>query len=68
MIALCDKSKKVNYILADDEGHGFRKPVNMAIYAETEKFLSEVIGGRYQKDMPFICKKYNLFKQKRPPL
>jgi hypothetical protein len=24
----------------------------MAMYAETEKFLSEVIGGRYQKDMP----------------
>ncbi|WP_228412797.1 S9 family peptidase [Chryseobacterium sp. G0162] len=53
VIALRDKGKKVNYILADDEGHGFRKPVNsMAMYAETEKFLSEVIGGRYQKDMP----------------
>ncbi|ATN05387.1 S9 family peptidase [Chryseobacterium indologenes] len=53
VIALREKGKKVNYILADDEGHGFRKPVNsMAMYAETEKFLSEVIGGRYQKDMP----------------
>ncbi|MDR3022784.1 S9 family peptidase [Chryseobacterium sp.] len=53
VIALRDKGKKVNYILADDEGHGFRKPVNsMAMYAETEKFLSEVIGGRYQKEMP----------------
>ncbi|NIF05075.1 S9 family peptidase [Chryseobacterium sp. Tr-659] len=53
VIALRDKGKKVSYILADDEGHGFRKPVNsMAMYAETEKFLSEVIGGRYQKDMP----------------
>ncbi|WP_353145912.1 S9 family peptidase [Chryseobacterium sp.] len=53
VIALRDKGKKVNYILADDEGHGFRKPINsMAMYAETEKFLSEVIGGRYQKDMP----------------
>lgn len=53
VIALRDKGKKVNYILADDEGHGFRKPVNsMAMYGETEKFLSEVIGGRYQKDMP----------------
>ncbi len=53
VIALRDKGKKVNYILADDEGHGFRKPVNsMAMYAETEKFLAEVIGGRYQKEMP----------------
>ncbi|MDD3458575.1 MAG: hypothetical protein PHO74_03790, partial [Weeksellaceae bacterium] len=35
------------------EGHGFAKPVNnMAMIAEIEKFLSEVIGGRYQKDMP----------------
>ena len=24
----------------------------MAMYAETEKFLAEVIGGRYQKEMP----------------
>ncbi|MBL1220949.1 alpha/beta fold hydrolase [Chryseobacterium sp. L7] len=53
VIALREKGKKVNYILADDEGHGFRKPVNnMAMYAETEKFLAEIIGGRYQKDMP----------------
>ncbi|MDD3458934.1 MAG: S9 family peptidase, partial [Weeksellaceae bacterium] len=53
VIALRDKGKKVNYLLADDEGHGFAKPVNnMAMIAEIEKFLSEVIGGRYQKDMP----------------
>lgn len=52
VIALREKGKKVNYILADDEGHGFRKPINnMAMYAETEKFLAEIIGGRYQKDM-----------------
>ncbi|WP_300687391.1 S9 family peptidase [Chryseobacterium sp.] len=53
VIALRDKGKKVDYILADDEGHGFRKPVNsMAMNAAAEKFLSEVIGGRYQKEMP----------------
>lgn len=53
VIALRDKGKKVDYLLAEDEGHGFAKPVNrMAMYAETEKFLSEVIGGRYQKEMP----------------
>lgn len=53
VVVLREKGKKVNYLLADDEGHGFYKPVNrMAMYAETEKFLAEVIGGRYQKDMP----------------
>jgi len=50
--ALRDKNKKVQYLLAKDEGHGFYKPLNLkAMYAETEKFLSEVIGGRYQAEM-----------------
>lgn len=53
VIALRDKGKKVSYLLAEDEGHGFAKPDNrMAMYAEVEKFLAEVIGGRYQEDMP----------------
>ena len=53
VIALRDKGKQVDYLLADDEGHGFYKPVNrMAMYAETEKFLAGILGGRYQEDMP----------------
>ena len=53
VIALRDKGKKVSYLLADDEGHGFRKPVNnMAMFAETERFLAGILGGRYQDDMP----------------
>lgn len=52
-IALRDKGKQVSYLLADDEGHGFRKPVNsMAMYAEIEKFLAGILGGTYQKTMP----------------
>lgn len=52
VIALRNKNKKVNYLLAKDEGHGFAKPLNrMAMFAEVEKFLSETIGGRYQDDM-----------------
>ncbi|MCP4191141.1 MAG: S9 family peptidase [Planctomycetaceae bacterium] len=52
-IALRDRGHKVSYLLADDEGHGFAKPVNrMAMYAEIEAFLAEQIGGRYQKEMP----------------
>jgi dipeptidyl aminopeptidase/acylaminoacyl peptidase len=53
VIALRDKGKPVTYLLAEDEGHGFAKPVNrMAMYAETEKFLASVLGGRFQPDMP----------------
>ncbi|MBL7788507.1 MAG: S9 family peptidase [Chitinophagales bacterium] len=53
VIALRDKGKKVDYLLAKDEGHGFYKPLNSkAMYAGIEKFLSEVIGTPYQKDMP----------------
>jgi dipeptidyl aminopeptidase/acylaminoacyl peptidase len=53
VIALRDKGKEVSYLLAEDEGHGFAKPVNrMAMYAEVERFLAGVLQGRYQKDMP----------------
>ncbi|MDG2381430.1 MAG: S9 family peptidase [Pirellulaceae bacterium] len=53
VIALRDRGHKVSYLLADDEGHGFAKPVNrMAMYAEIEAFLAEQIGGRHQEDMP----------------
>jgi dipeptidyl aminopeptidase/acylaminoacyl peptidase len=53
VVALRDKGKQVSYLLADDEGHGFRKPVNnMAMFAETEKFLAGILGGKYQQDMP----------------
>ena len=52
-IALRDRGHDVSYLLADDEGHGFAKPVNrMAMYAEIEAFLAEQIGGRFQKEMP----------------
>ena len=53
VVALRDKGHKVSYLLADDEGHGFAKPVNrMAMYAEIEAFLAEQIGGRFQNGMP----------------
>lgn len=52
-IALRDRGHDVSYLLADDEGHGFAKPVNnMAMYAEIERFLAEKLGGRFQSDMP----------------
>ena len=52
-IALRDRGHEVSYLLADDEGHGFAKPVNrMAMYAEVELFLASQIGGRAQDEMP----------------
>ena len=52
-IALRDQGHKISYLLADDEGHGFAKPVNrMAMYAEIEAFLADQIGGRHQTEMP----------------
>ncbi len=53
VVAMRDSGKEVEYLLADDEGHGFRKPVNsMAMWASAEKFLAKHLGGRYQKTMP----------------
>jgi dipeptidyl aminopeptidase/acylaminoacyl peptidase len=52
VIALRDRNYPVQYLLAPDEGHGFARPVNnMAMYAESEKFLSKYLGGRYQETM-----------------
>jgi dipeptidyl aminopeptidase/acylaminoacyl peptidase len=52
VIALRDRNYPVQYLLAPDEGHGFQRPVNnMAMFAESEKFLSKYLGGRYQETM-----------------
>jgi len=52
VVALRDKGKQVEYLLAKDEGHGFAKPLNRkAMYAEVEQFLASVLKGRAQTDM-----------------
>lgn len=52
VIALRERNYPVQYMLAPDEGHGFQRPVNnMAMYAESEKFLAKYLGGRYQESM-----------------
>ncbi len=49
VIALRDRGFPVEYLLADDEGHGFQRPVNnMAMYMAAEKFLAKYLDGRYQ--------------------
>ncbi len=53
VIALRDNGKQVEYLCAEDEGHGFAKPVNnMAMFAKAEKFLAGVLGGKYQASIP----------------
>lgn len=52
VVALRDLGREVHYILADDEGHGFAKPVNnMGMLAASEKFLAKYCGTRYQEGM-----------------
>jgi dipeptidyl aminopeptidase/acylaminoacyl peptidase len=52
VVALRQKEKEVEYIVAPDEGHGFRAPDNRkALAVAMEKFLAKQLGGRYQEDV-----------------
>jgi dipeptidyl aminopeptidase/acylaminoacyl peptidase len=59
VIALRERNYPVQYLLANDEGHGFQRPVNnMAMFAAAEKFLAQHIGGRYQESVtPEVMKR-----------
>jgi len=59
VVALRDLGRTVEYMVAPDEGHGFAGRTNrLAAFTALEKFLSEHIGGRFQKDVaPDIQKK-----------
>lgn len=51
--ALRDKGHAVEYLVAPDEGHGFRAPNNrMALAVAMERFLAKQLGGRAQPDVP----------------
>lgn len=53
VVALREMGRNVVYILAEDEGHGFRGKENrLAISVAMENFLADELGGRYQEDMP----------------
>jgi dipeptidyl aminopeptidase/acylaminoacyl peptidase len=48
--ALKDKGLDYEYMLFEDEGHGFAKPENrLKFYAAAERFLAEHLGGRYEE-------------------
>ncbi|HSM37131.1 MAG TPA: alpha/beta fold hydrolase [Longimicrobiales bacterium] len=52
VVALRDRDIDVDYIVAADEGHGFRGEMNrLALAAAMERFLAGHLGGRYQADV-----------------
>ena len=59
VIALRDRGFPVEYILAPDEGHGFQRPINsMSLWAASEKFFAQHLGGRYQAELtPELAKR-----------
>jgi len=53
VVAMRELDRPVEYLVAEDEGHGFARRLNrLAMYADVERFLAEHLGGRYQEDMP----------------
>ena len=52
VVAMREAGLPVEYIVAPDEGHGFRGRDNrLAMFARTEEFIATHLGGRYQEDM-----------------
>lgn len=42
----------VTYLLAANEGHGYREPINrLTVAATVERFFAQHLGGRYQADL-----------------
>jgi dipeptidyl aminopeptidase/acylaminoacyl peptidase len=49
--ALKQKGIEHEYMLFEDEGHGFAKPENrLEFYGAAEKFLASHLGGRYEEE------------------
>lgn len=52
VIAMRDLGREVEYILAEDEGHGFLGRENRTAFrVAQEKFFSKHLGGRYQESV-----------------
>jgi len=52
VVAARDNGVEVAYMVAPDEGHGFRGEMNrLAMIAAIERFLAQHLGGRYQGEM-----------------
>ena len=52
VVALRQKGKAVEYVVAPDEGHGFRAPnTRKALAVAMERFLAKHLHGRVQEDV-----------------
>jgi dienelactone hydrolase/predicted DNA-binding protein (UPF0251 family) len=52
VVAMREAGLPVEYIVAPDEGHGFRGRDNrLAMFARVEDFLADYLGGRHQESM-----------------
>lgn len=52
VVALRDLDRDVQYIVAPDEGHGFRGETNqLAVTAAIERFFARHLNGRYQESI-----------------
>lgn len=52
VVALRDLGREVEYMVAEDEGHGFAGLENrISMFFALEKFLSKHLNGRYQQDL-----------------
>ena len=52
VVAARENDVDIEYMVAPDEGHGFRKENNrLAMFAEMERFLADQIGGRAQEEI-----------------
>ncbi len=53
VVAVRDLGRDVEYMLAEDEGHGFAGAENrLALAVAMERFFAEHLAGRYQEGMP----------------
>ena len=51
--AMRENGKRVDYIVFEDEGHGFVRPENsLRFFAATEEFLAQYLGGRAESPGP----------------
>jgi dipeptidyl aminopeptidase/acylaminoacyl peptidase len=58
VLALRDRGKPVEYLVAPDEGHGFNAAHNrMAMAAAIEQFLAKHLRGRYQEKVRPVIRK-----------
>ncbi len=53
VVALRELQREVEYLLAEDEGHGFAGRENrLAVAVAMERFFAKQLRGRYQQEMP----------------